>query len=513
MTPATPSQGTLEFVRQLADQAFARSAGAPLLGGNAVTPLFDSTDNFPAWEAAIAGAREAVWVEMYIFAADPFGLRIRDLLAERARAGVRVRVLYDWWGCLREHVTQFFKPLLAAGAEVRAYNPLSLFAPATFLGRNHRKSIIVDGRLAFIGGLCISSRWEGDKKRGTPPWRDTGVQLEGPIVRDAALAFADSWGSCGSALNDPLLDFIPEPAGEVEARLIATTPATANMIRLDLLVASFARRTLWLSDAYFMGSGLYITALKQAARDGVDVRLLVPRSSDIRWIAAVSRTLYRPLLETGVRVFEWNGPMMHGKTALADGRWARIGSSNLNISSWLANRELDVAIEDEELTEELEARFLADLERATEIVLSGKHHLPVPRRRPPRQHLLLSLLQPRQRRVESTRAAARQAARIGDALSAVIRGTRSIEASEAAAFLTIGLFLIALALLAGVFPYLVAAPIALLALLSGGAITFKALGLYRAGRRMRAAEKKETAADTVPPGETPTPPFDKGKTS
>lgn len=491
MTSATPPQGTLEFVRQLADQAFARSAGAPLLGGNAVTPLFDSTDNFPAWEAAIAAAQHSILIEMYIFAADPFGIRIRNLLAERARTGVQVRLLYDWWGCLREHVTQFFKPIVAAGGEVRAYNPLSLFAPASFLGRNHRKSIIIDGREAYVGGLCISSRWEGDAKRERQPWRDTGVKLQGPIVRDVMLAFADSWASCGTELPEEALSCFAKQAGEVEARLIATTPATANMIRLDLLVASFARRTLWLSDAYFMGSGLYITALKQAARDGVDVRLLVPRSSDIGWIATISRTLYRPLLEAGVRVYEWNGPMMHGKTALADGRWARIGSSNLNISSWLANRELDVAIEDEALTEGLEARFVQDLEHSTEIVLSGKRHVPVPRRHRRRPPLLLSLLQPRRPREESRRAAARQAARIGDALSAVIRGTRSVEASEASAFLTIGLFLVALALLVGLFPYLVAAPIAVLALLSGGAITVKALLLYRARRRKPPVEQDD----------------------
>lgn len=481
MTTTTPPLGTLEFVRRLADQAFSRSAGAPLMGGNAVTLLFDCTDNFPAWEAAISGAQDSILIEMYLFAADLFGTRLRDLLAERARAGVKVKLLYDWWGCLREHHTGFFKPLQTAGAEVRVYNRPTLFSPASLLGRNHRKLFVVDGKQAFIGGLCVSSRWEGDTAREIPPWRDTGVELQGPIVRDATLAFADSWASCGEPLAEELLTVLPAPAGEVEARLIATTPATANMIRLDLLIASFARHTLWLSDAYFIGSSLYITALKQASLDGVDVRLLVPRSSDIGWIAMVSRTLYRPLLEAGVRVFEWDGAMIHGKTAVADGRWARIGSTNLNISSWFANREIDVAIEDERLAEELEARFQMDFEHATEIVLAGKRHRPVPSN--PKHRPLLSFLQPRRSRHDSARAAARQAARIGDALSAVIRGTRSVEASEATAFLTIGLFLVGMALLLGWFPYLVAAPVALFALFSGGAITFKAISLYRARRK------------------------------
>jgi CDP-diacylglycerol--glycerol-3-phosphate 3-phosphatidyltransferase/cardiolipin synthase len=206
------------------------------------------------------------------------------------------------------------------------------------------------------------------------------------------------------------------------------------MMRLDLLIASFARRTLWLTDAYFMGTSTYLSALKQAARDGVDVRLLVPRSSDIRWIATVSRTMYRPLLESGVRVFEWNGPMIHAKTAVADGRWARIGSTNLNISSWLANREIDVAIEDESVAGELAARFLQDLEQSTEVVLSGHKRTPVLTH--PRQRQQASFLFPNAGHAarSGASAAARQAARIGDALGAVVRGTRSIDSSEATAF-------------------------------------------------------------------------------
>ncbi|RBH43483.1 cardiolipin synthase B, partial [Pseudomonas sp. MWU13-2860] len=186
--------------------------------------------------------------------------------------------------------------------------------------------------------------------KGLPPWRDTGLALRGPLLAPALSAFADSWASCGAPLEAHWLraDYAA-PCGETAARLIATTPSTARMMRLDLLVASFARRTLWLTDAYFMATSLYLSALQQAGRDGVDVRLLVPRSSDIRWIATISRTQYRPLLEAGVRVFEWNGPMIHAKTAVADGRWARIGSTNLNLSSWLVNRELDIALEDETL--------------------------------------------------------------------------------------------------------------------------------------------------------------------
>jgi len=497
-TPATQ-----DFVRQLADQAFARSAGAPLIAGNSVQLLYDSSDNFPAWKQAIAAAEDSVFIEMYIVANDRFGREIRQLLMDKAAAGVKVCLLYDWLGCWRPSLGGFFRPLASAGVEVRAYNPPTLTGGLTLLGRNHRKLIVVDRQTAFISGLCISSSWEGQPDAGIAPWRDTGLALRGPLVAEALAAFTDSWASCGPPLDAHWLDFstpIPE-CGTIAARLIATTPSTAHMMRLDMLIASFARRTLWLTDAYFMGTSTYLSALKQAARDGVDVRLLVPRSSDIRWIATVSRTMYRPLLESGVRVFEWNGPMIHAKTAVADGRWARIGSTNLNISSWLANREIDVAIEDETVAQELAARFLQDLQQSTEVVLSGHKRTPVLTQ--PRQRQPPSLLLPAASHAarSSASAAARQAARIGDALGAVVRGTRSIDTSEAAAFLTIGLALLALAVLVVLFPWLVAGPLAFLLLVSGGAIVLKALGLYR-----RRNEKKQQLAATKNNLKPPAPP-------
>ena len=145
------------------------------------------------------------------------------------------------------------------------------------------------------------------------------------------------------------------PAGEVDLRVVATVPNTAGLYRLDQLIAAMARRSLWITDAYFVGVAPYVQALSAAARDGVDVRLLVPGTSDIPAVAAVSRAGYRPLLEAGVRVFEWNGSMLHAKTAVADGRWARVGSSNLNLSSWIGNCELDIAIEDQAFARGMEA--------------------------------------------------------------------------------------------------------------------------------------------------------------
>ncbi|MBP4045566.1 phospholipase D-like domain-containing protein [Chromobacterium violaceum] len=484
MSKDEQSQQTLQFVRQLAEQALSRSAGAPLMAGNRVRLLYDSVENFPAWENALSECRDSIFIEMYIFANDQFGLKIRNILIEKAKQGIQVCLLYDWLGSWRAHLSGFFKPLQEAGAEVRAYHPPSLGGGLTLLGRNHRKMIIVDRQELFVSGLCISQSWQGQPEKGLAPWRDTGLALSGPLLAPALAAFADSWASCGEPLDARwLVPADTQPAGEAAARLIATTPSTARMMRLDLLVASFARRTLWLTDAYFMATSLYLSALKQAARDGVDVRLLVPRSSDIRWIAAVSRTQYRPLLEAGVRVFEWNGPMIHAKTAVADGRWARIGSTNLNLSSWLVNRELDIALEDEGLAGELAERFLQDLEQSTEIVLRQERRKPVPRPVSKQERRMRGT--PKEMALSGASAAARQAMRIGDALGSVVRGSRMVESSEAPAFLSIGVALCLLALAIAYFPWLAAAPLVALLAAGGLAVVFKACGLYLEKRKKK----------------------------
>ena len=359
--------------RLLAEQALSRTAGAPLLDGNAVDLLIDAAAHYDAWLAAIRGARERVLLENYIIRNDDVGRAFLDALVERAQAGVFVAVVVDWVGCLGQSRNAFWAPLRKAGGEVRIFNPPQLGQPLGWISRDHRKLLVVDGVLGFLSGVCISAKWLGNPKHDVPPWRDTGVTLRGPAVAELETAFAQSWGEIGS----PLLPFapIPEPevpAGDVSLRLIATQPATAGMYRLDQLIASMARKTLWLTDAYFVGLAPYVQALLAAARDGVDVRLLVPGSSDIPAVASMSRSGYRPLLKAGIRVFEWNGSMLHAKTAVADGQWARVGSSNLNIASWLSNRELDVAVEDAGFAGQLAVQYEKDLGNATEIVLATR---------------------------------------------------------------------------------------------------------------------------------------------
>jgi cardiolipin synthase A/B len=365
---ATPS-------RLLAAQALSRAAGAPLLGGNSVELLIDAPAHFAAWLKSIRGARRRVLLENYIVRDDEVGREFRAALVERAKAGVFVAVVVDWLGCLGQSRQVFWAPLRAAGGQVRVFSPPQLGEPFGWISRDHRKLLVIDGIEGFLSGVCISSKWLGDPARNVPPWRDTGVAVRGPAVAELEAAFAESWSAVGTAL-EPLVTEpeTAEPAGSISMRVIATQPPSASLYRLDQLIASMARKTLWLCDAYFVGMSPYVQALVAAARDGVDVRMLVPGSSDIPVVSGLSRGGYRPLLRAGIRVFEWNGSMLHAKTAVADGQWARVGSSNLNIASWLGNREIDVAIEDVTFAGQLAAQYERDLENATEIILAPRRY-------------------------------------------------------------------------------------------------------------------------------------------
>jgi cardiolipin synthase A/B len=360
-------------LRLLAAQALSRAAGAPLLTGNSLELLIDAAAHFEAWLREIRGAQRRVLLENYIVRDDKVGLAFRDALVERARAGVMVAVVVDWLGCLGQSRGAFWAPLRAAGGQVRVFNPPRLGEPFGWISRDHRKLLAVDGIYGSVTGVCISAKWLGNPARNVPPWRDTGVAIRGPAVAELELAFAQSWNATGAAL-DSFPWRAERPVGSVAVRVIATQPASAGVYRLDQLIASMARKTLWISDAYFVGITPYVQALVAAARDGVDVRLLVPGSSDVPAVAGMSRTGYRSLLKAGIRVFEWNGSMLHAKTAVADRQWARVGSSNLNIASWLGNCEVDVAVEDADFASTLAAQYDLDLQNATEIVLAPRRH-------------------------------------------------------------------------------------------------------------------------------------------
>ena len=479
------------------DVALARAAGASPVAGNRIQLLRDGPENFPAWLEAIASARRYIYFETYIFHRDRTGQQFVDALCARARDGVQVRFLYDWAGCFGTP-SRVWRTLREAGVEVRCFNPFDWASPLGWVHRDHRKTVSVDGRVGFISGLCVGDAWAGDPGKGIPPWRDTGVQIEGPAVADVEQAFGRVWATLGSPLPEgerrPRSEM--ENAGETRLRVFSDEPGTAGLLRLDQFIAGAARQSLWITDAYFVGTPPYVQALRATALDGVDVRLLVPGSSDLPALQPFSRAGFRTLLEAGIRVFEWKGPMLHAKTAVCDGRWARVGSTNLNIASWLGNYELDVALEDEEFAGEMEEMFLSDLENSTELVLAGKK-LRSSEPRPRRQRL------PRRVRGSAGRAAA-GALRVGNTVGAAIRERRTLESGERRTVLFGGLTLLVLSLLWSFFPRVLAVPVAVLLGWLALSLLWKAWRLKTPVQNASPASLPATNDGTGPPTGTAT---------
>jgi len=487
----------------LLDRAFTRAAGAPLVHGNSVRLLKDSSENYPAWLAAIHGAQHRILFENYFICDDEVGAEFADALAARARDGVIVRLIHDWLGSLNRSSSSFWRALRASGVEVRSFNPLRLTRPLDVLHRDHRKLLAVDGRVAFVTGLCVGREWAGDAARGIAPWRDTGIEVRGPALCDIERAFAQVWATIGPAIPDEDLTARESvaPTGEVALRIVANAPGMSSIFRLDQLIAASARRTLWLTDAYFAGVSPYVQALRAAARDGVDVRLLVPGSSDIPFLRPLSQGGYRPLLETGVRVFEWKGTMMHAKTAVADGRWARVGSSNLNLASWISNYELDAVVEDERFANEMEAMHQADLENATEIVLRSR-----------RRGVLHRFREGEERRAQnpvlrgspgsgSASRAAAGALRLGRTVSAALTEQRVIEPTDARLVGIVGALLLTLAIVAVIWPVVLALPLILICAWMGIALLARARTLRRMRRSRGLPVTRVTRVDrdSAPP--------------
>ena len=459
--------------RSLLEQAFARATGGPLVSGNSVRVLRDAAENYPAWLDAIAKAKRTIHFETYIIWADAAGATFAEALGAKARDGVRVKLLYDWLGAIGKTPKHFWDSMIRAGVEVRAFNPLRLSSPLGWLHRDHRKSLVIDREVAFVSGLCVGQQWVGDPQHHVEPWRDTGVDLRGPAVADAERAFARAWAAAGGT-NDPLPGediSRGEQAGDVSLRVIASEPWSARMMRLGQLMAGAARERLWLTDAYFAGTPEYVQALRAAARDDVDVRLLVPGTTDIALVQAFTRAGYRPLLEAGVRVFEWGGSMLHAKTGIADDHWARIGSSNLNVASWIGNWELDVAIDDKRLAEKMVAMYLDDLDHSTEIVLSESRT--TERRRAPRA--------PSTTRgsVGSAGRIAAGAVRLGNTASAMLTNHRVLGLAETRPAAVLGGVCLAIAIVALFWPRLIAVPLGLLIAWIGAALLLKAHALRR----------------------------------
>jgi cardiolipin synthase len=468
-------------IRIMAEQAFSRAAGAPLLPGNRVRLLRDAQENYPAWLEAIGEAKCWIHFESYIIHEDEQGRIFAEALKAKARAGVAVRLIYDWMGAVGKTSRKFWQSLREAGVEVRCFNPLRLDNAFGWLSRDHRKMLAVDGQRGFVTGLCVGCLWKGQPEKGIEPWRDTGVEVRGPAVAEIEQAFAQMWEICGAPLP---AEEIPDRqaidlAGEVTLRIVASQPNTAGLYRLDQLIAAGARNTLWLTDAYYAGTTPYVQALRAAARDQVDVRLLVPQATDIPMIRALSRSGYRLLLEAGVRVFEWNGSMLHAKTAVVDGKWARVGSTNLNLASWIGNWELDVVIEDEEFGAQMMQMYLDDLSNATEIILSEKKRLQPLHSFPGRRRNRLV--------AGSSSGMAAGAIRAGRAVSAAFTNRRLLGPAESRVMFSAALLLLAVSVVAVLWPRVVTVPLAIIGLWIALTLLIQAYKLHRQGQQEKSA--------------------------
>lgn len=359
-----------------------RIAGASVTCGNAVT-LLDSQAALDAIVEAIDAAGATVDLEMYIIRADEAGRRMADALERAARRGVRVRVLADWLGSRAG--LGIIRRLAEHRVVLRTFSPPGWRPWFGILPRDHRKVLVVDRAVGLTGGVNVGDEWDRRPGRRGAPWRDTAVRLIGPAVADLDAAFAQMWDR---AAGDPR----PRAQRRRERRLV--TPARAADLPADsppALVgivqgepgrfriaralqfqAVAAERAIWIASAYFVPGGAELEALAGAARDGVDVRLLVPSTYDHPWIRRATRRRYRRLLENGVRIWEWRGAMMHAKTSVTDGRLVRVGSTDFNPLGLAINYELDAYILDHEVGAAAEAIFIADLAVSHEIRLGGK---------------------------------------------------------------------------------------------------------------------------------------------
>lgn len=351
--------------------------GTPLKTGNRATLLQDGAETYRAMAAAIRQARDHVHLETYIFDDDETGHGFAELLIEKRRQGVQVSLLYDGIGSM-DTPKQFFQHLEANGIRVLEFNPVS--RPWNVNKRDHRKLLIVDGRVAFLGGINISNVYSrGSVSRRVYPtprekvaqWRDTHVQIEGPAVADFQKLFLDTWTRLAG--TQPPGNHFPPP----ETRGADTVHAVGSgadqphrMIYLILISAILnAKSHIYITNAYFVPDAQFMRALKTAARRGVDVRLLFPSQTDFWLVFHAGRSHYTELLEAGVRIYERRGAVLHSKTLLIDGVWSCVGTTNLDWRSFLHNNEVDAVIVGEEFGRRMQAMFARDLEQSDRIEL------------------------------------------------------------------------------------------------------------------------------------------------
>lgn len=352
--------------------------GAPLTVGNATTILLDGPASYREMFAAIEGARRHVHLESYIFNDVAIHKRLSDLLLRKAREGVQVRVIYDSVGS-RETPASFLAALEAGGVALCEFNPVNPLRARLLLinNRDHRKILVVDGRVAFTGGINFDSVYMSGSGSGKAMptlddgWRDTHLKLEGPAVPELQRLFLSTWEKQGCRALEPR---DPYPAltarGDMVVSVIGSSPTgeTMSPTYLTLLAAfAYAEKSIHVSAAYFVPDPNTVMALKAAVARGVDVRVLLPGFTD-SWLAFhAGRSFYDELLDGGVKLYEYQGGVLHAKTAVVDGVWSTIGSSNVDWRSFCHNDEVNAVVVGAAFGAEMERIFADDLREATEV--------------------------------------------------------------------------------------------------------------------------------------------------
>lgn len=344
---------------------------------NRVKLLLDGPQTYDSMFEAIAQATDHINLETFILADDVIGERLAAALIERAAAGVVVNVIYDALGSGMT-ANEFFDKLRDGGINLVAYNPvldIEIWKVAT---RTHRKLLIVDGRIGFTGGLNFTNKYRYSSENPPPDerfgeaWRDTHIRIEGPAVAELQRAFMRTWVENADGEDLVAANYFPEiePAGDDTVLVVVAEGGDAEpspIFEHYVAAVRAAKQRVWITQAYFIPSEDLLDALTDAARRGVDVRLILPKRTDNGLTIPATRSYYTRLLEAGARVFEYNHTHLHAKTALIDDTWSTVGSSNLDTLSYLYNHELNAIMLDEDFNAELASSFEDDMTESLEI--------------------------------------------------------------------------------------------------------------------------------------------------
>ncbi len=348
-------------------------SGCNFTDGNRVELLYKGRESFDAIFDRVREAESFVCLQFYIFRNDETGSELAGIIKKKAKEGVRVFIIYDHFGSFGTP-RSFWRDLRHAGIIIRASRPFKWTSPLNYPHRDHRKLIIIDGIMAFTGGLNIANEYRGFHLRSKGVWRDTGIILEGPIVSELYAAFRQAWRTWGGEPLPGSTTALPgrlSPKSSLPVMPIFASSAKGRRKMRKLLYYSIhnARKSIFLTTAYFTPSRRMIDSLEEAVNKGVDVRLLLPGRSDVPVAQYAGRAFFTRLLRRGVRIFNYQGIMLHAKSYVFDGCWSIVGSANLDFQSLRWNDEGNVGILDEEFAAEMSGVFEEDLKNSEEIKL------------------------------------------------------------------------------------------------------------------------------------------------